>query len=78
MLLVAVVSLVSGVGSTMVVSCGAVTEGVLLERVNVTGVGVIVVGSAGVSVTSVVEPGMTTASAVGRRRVTVVSISVTV
>jgi hypothetical protein len=68
----------SGVGSTVTVSCGTLIEELLLERVNVTGVCVIVGGSTGVSVTSIVDPGTTTASAVGLRRVTVVSISVRV
>jgi hypothetical protein len=69
----------SGVGSTVTVSCGGtLIEELLLERVNVTGVCVIVGGSTGVSVTSIVDPGTTTASAVGLRLVTVVSISVRV
>jgi hypothetical protein len=68
----------SGVGSTVIVSCGTLIKELLLERVNVTGVCVTVEGSTGVSVTSIVDPGITTASAVGLRLVTVVSISVRV
>lgn len=75
MLLGVIVSLDSGVGSTITVSCGTLTKELLLERVKVTGVGVTVDGSTGVSVTSTVDPGRVTASAVGLRRVTVVSIS---
>jgi hypothetical protein len=73
-----VIPLVDGSEASLLGSGVALDVGVLLKREDVDGVtdGVIVGGRAGVSVTSTVDPGRTTDSAVGKRRVTVVSTAV--